>query len=51
LLAIRIVASSDPKLLQSVEAYAAELEHEVLGKVEALDEMGWEAYASERLKK
>jgi phosphoribosylaminoimidazole carboxylase len=51
LLAIRIIASSDPKLLKRVEEYAESLEEEVLGKVEKLEEMGWEAYASERLKK
>jgi hypothetical protein len=34
-----------------VEEYAVSLEEEVLGKVDALEQMGWEAYAAERLKK
>ncbi|KAH8080107.1 AIR carboxylase-domain-containing protein [Filobasidium floriforme] len=51
LLAIRIIAASDPKLLKRVEEYAESLEEEVLEKVDALEQMGWEAYASERLKK
>lgn len=51
LLAIRIIAASDPKLLKRVEEYAEGLEEEVLEKVDALEQMGWEAYASERLKK
>jgi phosphoribosylaminoimidazole carboxylase len=51
LLAIRIIAASDPKLLKRVEEYAESLEEEVLEKVDALEQMGWEAYAAERLKK
>jgi hypothetical protein len=34
-----------------VEEYAESLEEEVLEKVDALEQMGWEAYAAERLKK
>jgi phosphoribosylaminoimidazole carboxylase len=51
LLAIRIIAASDPKLLKRVEEYAESLEEEVLEKVDTLEQMGWEAYAAERLKK
>lgn len=50
LLAIRIIASSDPKVLKQVEEYAASLEKEVLTKVDKLEEIGWEKYA-EGLKK
>jgi phosphoribosylaminoimidazole carboxylase len=45
LLAIRIVGSSNPAVLRQVEAYADELEQEVMGKIGRLEEVGWEVYA------
>lgn len=44
LLAIRILAASSPKLQKAVLAYQEEAKEEVLGKVEKLEEVGWEAY-------
>ena len=44
MLAIRILAASSPKLQKAVLAYQEEAKEEVLGKVEKLEEVGWEAY-------
>lgn len=53
LLAIRILASSLPSssLADGVEKYAKNLEEEVLGKVERLEEIGWDKYVKDVLKK
>lgn len=51
LLAVRILGTSLPHLAVAAERYAKELEDEVLDKVEALEAMGWDKYAAERLKK
>lgn len=51
LLAVRILATSIPRLTAEMEAYQRQLEEEVLGKVELLNVEGWENYASERLRK
>lgn len=51
LLAIRILATSIPRLSGELAAYAQRLEKEVLDKVDILNEEGWEKYAADRLKK
>lgn len=48
LLAVRILGSSDARIRKKMEAYMSELEAEVLGKAERLNEVGWEAYPGER---
>ncbi|KAK8849605.1 phosphoribosylaminoimidazole carboxylase [Kwoniella newhampshirensis] len=45
LLAVRILGTSIPALQEATEAYSKKLEEEVLGKVERLEEIGWEKYA------
>jgi phosphoribosylaminoimidazole carboxylase len=44
LLAARIIGTSIPDILAQVEGYSKRLETEVMGKVEKLDEVGWDAY-------
>ena len=44
LLAVRILAVAQPKLIQAMEKYLRSLETEVMGKIEKLDEVGWEEY-------
>lgn len=44
LLAARILGSYDSQLLKATEAYSANLEKEVLGKVDTLANVGWEKY-------
>lgn len=48
LLAVRILAAGDPRLVRDMEEYLKELEKEVLGKVEKLEEIGWESYTVKR---
>lgn len=48
LLAVRIIAAADPILQASMEQYLKNLETEVLGKVEKLEEVGWEKYEVKR---
>ena len=48
LLAVRILAAGNPRLVQDMEDYLKELEKEVLGKVERLEEVGWESYPVSR---
>jgi phosphoribosylaminoimidazole carboxylase len=48
LLAVRILAASNPSLARLMEDYLKELEKEVLGKVETLEEIGWERYPVKR---
>ena len=42
LLATRIVASGDASLLKDMQAYMDDMEAEVMGKVERLQELGWD---------
>ncbi|KDN43969.1 putative phosphoribosyl-5-aminoimidazole carboxylase [Tilletiaria anomala UBC 951] len=42
LLAIRILAASDPKYLAAMQQYMDDMENEVLVKVEKLSELGWD---------
>lgn len=44
LLAGRILGTAIPDIADRVEAYTRELEVEVMGKVEKLEALGWEAY-------
>jgi phosphoribosylaminoimidazole carboxylase len=44
LLAVRILGAGDPCLMRDMEDYLSGLEKEVLGKVEKLEEVGWESY-------
>ena len=48
LLAVRILAAGNPRLVQDMEDYLKELEKEVLVKVEKLEEIGWESYTVKR---
>lgn len=51
LLAVRILGTSVPAWQRETEAYAKALEEEVLNKAEVLEEMGWDKYVTDRLKK
>lgn len=42
LLAIRILAAADPRYLKMMEQYMADMEAEVMGKVEKVKELGWD---------
>lgn len=44
LLAVRILSAGQPHLIHEMDAYLNGLEKEVLGKVERLENIGWEAY-------
>ncbi|KAH9931398.1 phosphoribosylaminoimidazole carboxylase [Amylocystis lapponica] len=44
LLAVRMLAASMPALVYAMDMYLKELETEVLGKVDILEEVGWEKY-------
>jgi len=46
LLAVRILGAGNPRLVLDMEEYLKGLEKEVLGKVEKLEEVGWESYDS-----
>ena len=48
LLAVRILAAGNPRLVRDMEDYMKDLEKEVLGKVERLEEVGWESYPVSR---
>ena len=44
LLAIRILATSIPALLDALEQYAKDQENQVMTKVELIADKGWEYY-------
>lgn len=44
LLAVRILSAGDPALIEAMDKFLKEQEQEVLGKVEKLEEVGWEKY-------
>ncbi|KAI9509125.1 Phosphoribosylaminoimidazole carboxylase [Russula earlei] len=48
LLAVRILGAGNPRLVRAMEDYLKGLEKEVLGKVEKLEEVGWENYPVRR---
>ncbi len=39
-----MLAVAIPELVRAMEAYLKDLEKDVLGKVEVLEEVGWEEY-------
>ncbi|GHJ86639.1 hypothetical protein NliqN6_3041 [Naganishia liquefaciens] len=51
LLAVRIIGASSPETARALATYAGDLEKEVLAKVDTLEDLGWEEYASKVLKK
>ena len=48
LLAVRILGAGIPHLVRDMEDYLKEQEREVLGKVEKLEQVGWESYQAKR---
>ncbi|KAF6748541.1 phosphoribosylaminoimidazole carboxylase [Ephemerocybe angulata] len=48
LLAVRILSAGIPRLIGEMELYMKKMENEVLGKVETLQEVGWEKYQVKR---
>lgn len=42
LLAIRILGASDPSYFEAMKQYMADMEAEVMGKVERLGKLGWD---------
>ncbi|KAG2014186.1 phosphoribosylaminoimidazole carboxylase [Coprinopsis cinerea AmutBmut pab1-1] len=44
LLAVRILGAGIPRLVTAMEEYMEKMEKEVLGKVEKLEQVGWEKY-------
>jgi 5-(carboxyamino)imidazole ribonucleotide mutase len=50
ILAAKILATSDPELLQKVKDYAEELKHQVEAKDARLQEIGYQAYMAEQKK-
>lgn len=47
ILAAKILATSDPELLERLKAYSEEMKQEVEGKAKKLDEIGYKAYQSQ----
>ena len=48
LLAVRILSAGNPDFVRNMEEYLKDLEKEVLGKVENLENVGWENYSAGR---
>ncbi|PCH41702.1 Phosphoribosylaminoimidazole carboxylase [Wolfiporia cocos MD-104 SS10] len=48
LLAVRVLAAGTPRLVNEMELYMKSMENEVLGKVDKLEEVGWEKYEVKR---
>ena len=48
LLAVRILAAGMPRLVSAMDEYLRGLETDVMGKVEKLEEVGWEKYEVKR---
>lgn len=48
LLAVRILSAGLPRLVTAMEIYMQTMENEVLGKVQKLEEVGWEDYQVKR---
>lgn len=48
LLAVRILAAADGRLLDKMEAFQSDLESQVLTKAENLERVGWENYLAEK---
>jgi len=43
-LAVRILSAGVPRLVDEMQEYMNRMEREVMGKVERLEEIGWEEY-------
>ena len=50
ILAAKILAASDPELLQKLKDYSEEMKNEVVSKAEKLDEIGYKEYVARRKK-
>lgn len=50
ILAAKILATSDPELLERLKVYAQELKHEVVKKAEKLEEIGYKEYVAQMKK-
>jgi len=48
LLAIRILSTCVPRLIDTMDTYMKEMEREVIAKVDKIKGMGWEAYEVKR---
>jgi phosphoribosylaminoimidazole carboxylase len=48
LLAVRILSAGIPALIEAMDKYLQGLEHEVMGKVDKMQEVGWEKYEVKR---
>ena len=48
LLAVRILSAGIPRLIDAMDNYMKNMEQEVLGKVQKLEEVGWENYQVKR---
>ena len=48
---LMVCGTSIPSYASAIEAYAKQMEEEVLQKVEVLDGLGWDKFVSEKLKK
>jgi phosphoribosylcarboxyaminoimidazole (NCAIR) mutase len=48
LLALRILGSSHPELLEAMEDYLASLNQEVNGKIDKLENVGWREYLNKK---
>jgi 5-(carboxyamino)imidazole ribonucleotide mutase len=48
ILAAKILATSDPELLERLKAYSEEMKQEVEAKAAKLDEIGYEAYLEQK---
>jgi phosphoribosylaminoimidazole carboxylase len=48
LLALRILGSSRPELLEAMEDYLASLKQEVGGKIDKLENIGWREYLNKK---
>lgn len=48
ILAAKILATSDPELLERLKAYSAELKDQVVAKAEKLDQLGYKEYMNQK---
>lgn len=48
LLAVRILSTGVPRLIEAMERFLHKQEQEVLGKISKLEDLGWEEYEKQR---
>ena len=48
MLAVRTLSAGQPHLVTAMDEYLAGLESEVLGKVDKIEQLGWEDYLEKR---